>query len=796
MHPYAVSTKAYFDCNATTPTLGVSADAALLAMRTLYGNPSSAHLVGIQARGILESARRSAGAAAGCAPASIIFTSGATEAIQTAVFSALRATSSGARQTPVRLLYGATEHKAVPEALHHWVGVLALDASIVELAVDEHGRLRMDTLERELPGAALLCTMAVNNETGAIQDLDAIERLLRRTGSSALWLVDCVQALGKIPVHVGASRIDYASFSGHKLYAPKGVGFLYVSERAPFTPLIVGGGQERGMRSGTENLPGVAALGAVLDVFQRPGGDGLVRSREELLGFREQLVSALRAAFPKVEFNTPFESAIPTTINFAVPGFSSKELTDLFDSAGLRVSAGSACNSAEAKPSHVLEAMGLPDWRCASALRLSFGPCTTAAEIELGCQTIRECAIALRASCLLDAPGGFELPEKVRDGVIHLRSGAANSWLLAHRRGASCVIIDPCDTLVERIEHFVRCQGLEIAAVLDTHTHADHESVRPALQLLLADRMRPSAGFDGLGWPTDATSTIAVDDGTRAPFLRLGPEENGGELVLARIPTPGHTDDSHALLFGVGRNGRLRSEDVRFAFCGDTVLSGGLGRTNFSMSDPAALFQSLRTMRAVVHPLSLLCPAHDYVNGFATTFEAEQRDNRLLALALREPSTSQGDLDVFIRKKREIDGELARLEREFKGMVCGVSSAGAPATDDEMVDLSLTQFHELRARGAEPTIIDVREPQEFALYSDWSALALTEPARNVPLSRFTNLMGELAQVAARAGRPEERARDVVLLCRSGSRSAQAARSLRQLGLARAWSLAGGIAFVP
>jgi cysteine sulfinate desulfinase/cysteine desulfurase-like protein/glyoxylase-like metal-dependent hydrolase (beta-lactamase superfamily II)/rhodanese-related sulfurtransferase len=798
--PYSVRTKAYFDCNATTPTLDVAADAALLAMRTLYGNPSSTHLVGIQAKAILDSARRAVAKAVGCSTGNITFTSGATEAIQTAVFSALTAKSSKSNQSEagrVRVLYGATEHKAVPQALHHWAKVLSVDADIISLPVDATGRIVLGALERELPGASLLCTMAVNNETGAIQDLGAIERLLELTGSRALWLVDGVQALGKVPVNLKASRIDYACFSGHKLYATKGVGVLYVADGAPFTPLLVGGGQERGMRSGTENLPGLAALGTVLELFERPGGDGPVRTREELLGFRDQLVTALRDAFPKVEFNTPFEQAVPTTINFAVPGFSSKEMIDLFDSGGLRLSAGSACNSGQVTPSHVLEAMGMPEWRCASALRLSFGPCTTRAEIDLGCQTIRECAIALRASCLLDAPGGFELPERLRDGVIHLRAGASNTWVIAHRQGKSCVIVDPCNALAERLEHFVRCQGLDVAAIVDTHSHADHESLRPALQLILADRMRPSSGFDPLGWPHEVAAWVTLDDGTSAPYLRLGDAPDGGALVLARIATPGHTDDSHALLFAVARDGRVRAEDVRFAFCGDTILSGGLGRTNFSMSDPAALFQSLKRMRAVVHALTPLCPAHDYVNGFATSFEAEHRSNRLLGLALREPETRVSDLDVFVREKRAIDGELEQLEREFKGIVCGVSSmsdGAGRAAPQEVVDLSLEQLRAFRSRGAPPILIDVREPHEFALYSDWSSLGLREPARNVPLSRFANFMGELAQDALRGG-PEERERDVVLVCRSGNRSHQAARSLRRLGLARAWNLAGGIALV-
>ena len=215
--------------------------------------------------------------------------------------------------------------------------------------------------------------MAVNNETGVIQNLPAIEKILLQSNSNALWLVDCVQALGKTELNLNAHRIDYAAFSGHKLYAPKGIGFLYVRKNAPFVPLIVGGGQEKGLRSGTENLPGVAALGAVLEQLLDSKGK-VFQPHQRLVEFRERLAQELKRAFPKVQFNSPFENSVPTTLNFSVPGLSSAELLDLFDSAGLRLSAGSACSSGSAKPSHVLDAMGVPLVRSESALDSPSGP--------------------------------------------------------------------------------------------------------------------------------------------------------------------------------------------------------------------------------------------------------------------------------------------------------------------------------------------------------------------------------------------------------------------------------------
>jgi rhodanese-related sulfurtransferase len=207
-------------------------------------------------------------------------------------------------------------------------------------------------------------------------------------------MVDCVQALGKLPLALERTRIDYAPFSGHKLYAPKGIGLLYVRDGAPWTPLMCGGGQEAGQRSGTENMAGIAAFGAVLRALEE---GRTFRSHAQLLAMRERLAASLRAAFPGIAFNAPFEHALPTTLNFSVPGRSGKALLDLFDAAGVRVSAGSACSAAQAAPSYVLLAMGLPEERCANAVRMSFGPLADDAFIDEACARIARCAQALLA---------------------------------------------------------------------------------------------------------------------------------------------------------------------------------------------------------------------------------------------------------------------------------------------------------------------------------------------------------------------------------------------------------------
>jgi rhodanese-related sulfurtransferase len=242
--------------------------------------------------------------------------------------------------------------------------------------------------------------MAANNETGVVSDLAAIEALLAQCAPAALWMVDSVQALGKLRLDLAATRIDYAPFSGHKLYAPKGIGMLYVREGAPYTPLMVGGGQEGGQRSGTENMAGIAALGAVLEALE----DGAAfRTHGELAAFRERLAGALRAAFPGIVFNMPFAHSLPTTLNFSVQGLGGKQLLDVFDAAGVRVSSGSACSAAKAAPSYVLEAMGLPAWRSGAAVRMSLGPMVDEAFIDAACVRIARCGAALRDAGLLCA---------------------------------------------------------------------------------------------------------------------------------------------------------------------------------------------------------------------------------------------------------------------------------------------------------------------------------------------------------------------------------------------------------
>lgn len=400
----------YLDANATTQVLPLAQNAALEMMDTLPGNPSSIHTAGLRAKEKLDQARDIAGSVVGVPANTLIFTSGATEGTQTAVLSALQNIRQQKKKDAV-VLYGATEHKVVPESLKHWTKMFDMDIELIAIPVLSDGRHDIGFIRQYASRAALVCIMAANNETGTISDLAAIRCCLDEEQSDALLFSDSVQGLGKLHLQLSELRVDYATFSGHKLHAPKGVGLLYVRDGAPYTTMLAGGGQESGRRCGTENLAGIVAFGAVLKELR----DGSTfRKMDDLLPMQAALWVALEDAFPGLIRHSPSQHCLPTTLNFSVPGLTGKQLQDAFDAAGVRISAGSACSARKAQPSYVLEAMGVPKVQAASAIRVSFSPINTDDEIQQACIRIRECGDALRelrtATLLNIAPQFYALP--------------------------------------------------------------------------------------------------------------------------------------------------------------------------------------------------------------------------------------------------------------------------------------------------------------------------------------------------------------------------------------------------
>jgi cysteine sulfinate desulfinase/cysteine desulfurase-like protein/rhodanese-related sulfurtransferase len=577
-----MTTEIYLDGNATSAVLPAAIDAALDTMGSRFGNPSSTHGAGLKAKAILDQARACAVRLLGVGEGRLMFNSGATEGIQTSVLSAL----VGLRERRLKgeaigslLVYGATEHKAVPESLAHWNHLLGLNLTLQKLPVDADGAHDLAMLRQLAGEAALVCTMAANNETGVITDLAAIEAVLTDTGSAAYWMVDCVQALGKLDLQLSSTRIDYAPFSGHKLYAPKGIGMLYVRAGAPFTPLIMGGGQESGQRSGTENMAGIAALGVVLAALER--GDTF-RGHGELCGFRARLADSLRAALPGVVFNNPFDKSLPTTLNFSVPGLSSRELMDVFDAAQVRVSAGSACSSAKAAPSYVLDAMGVPLWRSAGAIRMSFGPLVDDATISAACARIERCGAALRASCLIPS----ERTAVPHDGLLQLGVEGACSWMVLDAASRGCIVIDPLPDVVARIESYVRCQNYQVLAIVSTLPNAGRGMLIDAL----GRHFNRHAEADEYGWPA-ASRTLTLENGATVGAIPIGTQ------VLANLAC-GAGDELRAYLLGAADGERLPAASVRFAFS----------------ARPAQ-----QALRGIGAEQTLLCPTRDERNQFCTS---------------------------------------------------------------------------------------------------------------------------------------------------------------------------------
>jgi len=746
----------YLDANATTQVLPQASAAALSTMETLFGNPSSSHVTGLQAKQIMEKTRQQAKKIIGAENGKIIFTSGATEGIQTAILSALHNVKKTLDKTKnYCLLYGATEHKAVPESLKHWNEILEINAELKAIPVNEKGQLDLDFIAREVPNALMICTMAVNNETGVYQDIELLDQTIRANNPNVAWMVDCVQALGKTNLNIAKTSIDYAPFSGHKLYAPKGIGFMYVRENAPFTSFIAGGGQEGGLRSGTENLPGLAALNVIFSMLSGESKNAFT-SVETLHVFREQIVTALTKVFPDIVFNHSFENSVPTTINFAIPGFSSKEIMDLFDAANIRVSSGSACSSKVTR-SFVLDAMGLPAWQSESAIRMSFGPAMTQEEVDNACSRIEFAAQALEQSCLiLDNNNSIDKSEL--DGLIQFKVGGSCSWLYVDKKTKSAIFIDPLFELTERLQTLLACRGLKLVAVIDTHGHADHVSCRATI----AEKYLHQQSTDALGWPKE--DKTAIIDGTQYQYISVG------DKWLIKVPTPGHTGDSISLLLCDPIKSSNETLIVHYAFCGDTILMNSLGRTNFTNSSALAMYASLQLLRKLIGTENLICPSHDYNNEFTTSIAAEVFRNPLLAQVIDNKINSE----EFATMKAIIDTQI--VDETGEEIMCGALVSNCDKVSIREYDSSSLADaieHQTNIR-----LIDIREPHEYALQHD------EKFEDNVPLTRLVQYVQEHQQ---------NKQDKLVLVCRSGSRSHIAAQALARLGFTHVGHLKGGYA---
>ncbi|HEV2331788.1 MAG TPA: cysteine desulfurase family protein [Gammaproteobacteria bacterium] len=371
----------YLDHNATAPL----DPRALAAMQPwligVHGNPTSVHRYGRAAHEALEAARAQVAALVHAQPAQLVFTGGGTEADNLALKGVCGGAPSG------RVLVGAMEHSAVlgPAA------ALAKRGWEVEyLPADAAGCYDAATLGRQLAGGGvrLVSLMLANNETGAIQDVKALAALAH--GAGALVHCDAVQAVGKLPVDFGALGVDLMTLSAHKLGGPRGVGALVMDRRVSLTPLVDGGGQEQGLRGGTENLAGIVGFGKAAELAQAELEDRMAHTRR----LRDQLEAGL-ADVPGLKIFAAESERLSNTSQFALPGMDGEWLVMEMDKRGIAVSSGSACHSGSGEPSHVLLAMGQPPEIAKGALRVSFGAGNTESDARAAAQALKEIVATL-----------------------------------------------------------------------------------------------------------------------------------------------------------------------------------------------------------------------------------------------------------------------------------------------------------------------------------------------------------------------------------------------------------------
>jgi cysteine desulfurase len=373
--------RAYFDYNATTPIAPEVRQAVVSCLDETYGNASSIHYFGQAAKQRLEMARRQLAALINAKPTEIVFTGGGTEADNMAILGVVRA-AAGPRK---HVITTAIEHPAVlaPCGQLEREGV-----AISRLPVGAAGVVDPNDVLRALrPETVLVSVMHANNEIGTIQPVAEIA-----AQSNVPLHVDGVQALGKIPVDVAALGVDLYSVSAHKLYAPKGVGALYVRKGARLAPLSFGGHHERDRRPGTENVPGIAGFGAAAEAASR----NLSEQALNISALRDRLEGAILDRIPETGVNGTRASRTPNTTNIYFDGIDGEALVIALDLRGFAVSTGSACSSGAVTPSHVLTAIGLSAERARASIRFSLGRFTTAAEVDALIQAIGASVAHLR----------------------------------------------------------------------------------------------------------------------------------------------------------------------------------------------------------------------------------------------------------------------------------------------------------------------------------------------------------------------------------------------------------------
>ncbi len=374
----------YLDHNATTPMAPEIVEAMLPYLREAYGNPSSAHAWGRQARAAIDRARRQVADLIHANQDEIVFTSGGTEAANLALRGVAEALPG------LRILVSAVEHPAV---LGPAQTLEAKGVNVTTLPVDSTGYLDVQAAIECLEGpheTLLVSVMFANNDVGTLQPLEALIHAAK--GRPVLFHSDAVQAAGRIPIDVQTLRVDLLSLSAHKLYGPKGIGALYVRRGTPLVPLMRGGKQEQGLRPGTENVAGIVGFGAACAL----AAERLNADAQALKHVRDAFESTVLASIPGVKVNGNLEHRLPNTSNLHIQGLDANMAVLALDLEGIAASVGSACVSGSREPSHVLLAMGLTPEEARASLRFSFGRGQTPEDAAIAAQQLARVVRRLR----------------------------------------------------------------------------------------------------------------------------------------------------------------------------------------------------------------------------------------------------------------------------------------------------------------------------------------------------------------------------------------------------------------
>jgi cysteine desulfurase len=363
--------RVYLDHNATTPLDPLVADRMTQAMRDVWGNASSIHHFGQQAKAALDQARGAVGTLIGADASEIVFTAGGTESDNLAIRGAAEATEPSGRK---HLVTSAIEHEAV---LNTMKALARRGWRVTLVPVDASGIVSIDRMREAITDeTALVSVMHANNEIGTIQPIAEIAAVAHEHG--ALFHTDAVQSAGKIPIDVRALGVDMLTIAGHKFYGPKGTGALWMKRGVRLVSPVTGGKQERSRRAGTENVPALVGLGVAAELAQQK----MAGETPRLSALRDRLEAGVLSKVPNTERNGAAAPRVPNTTNISIDRVEAESLLIGLDLAGIAVSSGSACSSGTLEPSHVLKAMGLPHARTLGSIRFSLGAANTAADID------------------------------------------------------------------------------------------------------------------------------------------------------------------------------------------------------------------------------------------------------------------------------------------------------------------------------------------------------------------------------------------------------------------------------